>query len=517
MIFPIWYTVELFFFLQLQLAGWHHSSGDQDMADGNEADFTGVLLRASGCCSISTLSLFNEPENQALIQHGFGISYEASMAHMPTSDSSVERQQQGSSQHITPLESWDAVIQQHSGDLPTLNKFVQSLPPEVLTKKDAQNRTICHTLGSLCLSLSSADISHFAEWLSCACLPECMTCQDTAGNTPLHCVIKTPNVNIDIVVESILRVVPNVAECLAIRNEDDLTPLDLAFEKKLWLPARALAEYQIKHGAGCVLLQDSFLRAMREPGGVDFLPHLLELREHYFPDLDLNFIADTGGRTPWWYLANSNDVSVMVRTLQTLKEHSVDLMQLLTDTERQTRLVEEAADKNRLLFAAIQKVVWCHHSSEVDVEDASSCSNETLSRTSSCSFFSSFDEPENQMSISDSSDEEWKQVDSCLKLRKRRLKKKLVQNSTGYSSFNEPEKQVSISHEPGVPDKTSVTLRAQSTSDSIPAVSFHFFISLICYTLMKISWMTHFVGCKGYHRVLPNEPGKQPNEPRQWK
>ena len=484
MLFPFWYTVELFFFLQLLLAGWHHSSGDQDMADGNEtcSDFTGVLSRASGCCSISTLSSFNEPENQALIQHESGILYEASMAHMPTSDSSIERQQQDNSQHITPPESWDAVIQQHSGDFPTLNKFVQSLPPEVLTKKDAQNRTICHTLGSLCLRLSSADISHFAEWLSCACLPDCMTCQDTAGNTPLHCVIKTPNSNIDIVVEFILRVVPNEAECLAIRNEDDLTALDLAFEKKLWLPARALAEHQIKHGAGCVLLQDSFLRAMREPGGVDFLPHLLELREHYFPDLDLNFIANGRGRTPWWYLANSNDVSVMCRALQTLKDHSIDPMQLLTHTERRTKLVEEAAEKNRRLFRTIHKVAGWHHSSEVDVEDASSCSVEALSRTSSyssLSIFSSFDEPENQMSISDSSDKEWKQVDSRLKPRKQRLKKKLVQNSTGYSSFNEPEKQATISHEPGVPDKASVTLEAQSTSDSIPGVSFHFFISLI--------------------------------------
>ena len=37
------------------------------------------------------------------------------------------------------------------------------------------------------------------------------------------------NVNI------ILRALPNVAECLVIRNEDGLTPLDLAFEKKLWV------------------------------------------------------------------------------------------------------------------------------------------------------------------------------------------------------------------------------------------------------------------------------------------
>ena len=100
---------------------------------------------------------------------------------------------------------------------------------------------------------------------------------------------------------------------------------------------------------------------MKEQGGVDFLPYLLNLQKKYFPDLDLNFSSEAGGRTPWWYLANSNDVSVMCRALQTLKDHSIDPMQLLTHTTRQTKLVEEAAD-NRLLFKAIQMVTGSQHS-----------------------------------------------------------------------------------------------------------------------------------------------------------
>lgn len=297
--------------------------------------------------------------------------------------------------------------------------------------------------------------------------------EDTSA---LHSLIEAQITNIHII-KCILRFVP--PQCLEIKNEDELTPLELAFQKKLWMSARALAEHQIKaNAASSAFLQEFFFKAMREQGGVDFLPHLLDLRERYFPNLDLNFSADTGGRTPWWYLVNSNDVSVMCRTLQTLKEHSVDLMQLLTDTERQTRLVEEAADKNRLLFIAIQKVAGWHYSSgDQDVTDEDeTCFNDMLLQVMSCSSisFPCFDEPENQVSISDSSDEEWKQVDSRSKTTKQRLKNKLVQNSTGYSSFNEPEKQVSISHEPGVPDKASVTLGAQSTSDSIPVVSFHF-------------------------------------------
>ena len=166
---------------------------------------------------------------------------------------------------------------------------------------------------------------------------------------------------------------------------DDLTPLELAFEKKLWLPAHALAEHQIKHETSPVLLQECFFRAMREQGGVDFLPHLLDLRKRYFPDLNLNFSADTGGRTPWWYLLNSNDPNVMLRALQTLKTHSINPMQLLTHTERQTKLVEEAADKNKLLLATIQMVADQHHSSEdQDAADGDETSSYSEGESQDC-------------------------------------------------------------------------------------------------------------------------------------
>ena len=293
------------------------------------------------------------------------------------------------------------------------------------------------------------------------CLPTTKKgCKDASGNTLLHLVIEAQNMDID-TIKSLLKSVPDLAE---IRNEDNLTPLDLAFEKKLWLPARALAEHHIKTGASCVLLQEYFFKAMREQGGVDFLPHLLDLRKLYFPDLDLNFSLNARGRTPWWYLANSNDISVMCRALQTFKDHSIDFFPLLTHTERQTRLVEEAADKNRLLFRAIHKVAGWHHSSAADQGTAveyDSSSTGVLSRATSCSSISTvsfFDQSENQVSIqseiiqhrsamsykasmtnqchlvlstSDSSSEEWKQTDSNLKARKRKSKKTDTSGSVG--------------------------------------------------------------------------------------
>ena len=111
-----------------------------------------------------------------------------------------------------------------------------------------------------------------------------------------------------------------------------------------------------------------------------------------------------------------------------------------------------------------------------------------LSQATSCSSISTvscFDEPENQVSIqhkpctsynppfSESSSEEWRKVDLSLKANKNKSKQKSWCCSS-VSSFTNHEKQVSILHEPGVPDKASVTLRPQSSSDSVPLVSFHF-------------------------------------------
>jgi len=324
--------------------------------------------------------------------------------------------------------SWDAEILQHSSDLTALNKFIQSLPPELRIQQDAQNRTICHALGSLSGHLSFAELEFLPELISRVCPRECMVCQDSFGNTPLHCIVEALNSNIDGILESILKHAPAVAEGLGIRNRDNLTPLDLAFEKKLWVPARVLAEHQIETGTNCAFLQDYFFKAMREQGGVDFLPHLLDICECYCPSHDhgLNFDTDTTGRTPWWYLVNSNDVSVMCRTLQALKDHSVDLTSLQTHTETGTTLVEEAVEKNRVLFMAFRKVAgWDHNDTDQDTadqdisdQDVNSDSGRALSPGSSCSSITdstyiAWSESENNIqlgpdrsSVSSTSDEE---------------------------------------------------------------------------------------------------------------
>ena len=125
-----------------------------------------------------------------------------------------------------------------------------------------------------------------------------------------------------------------------------------------------LIEYCIETGASCAaeLLQQYIFKTMTEEGGNVFLPRLLEIREHYCPDLDLNFSESRSNRTPWWYLVNSNDVNVMTRVVQALKDHSIDFTILQIHTECGGNLVEEAADKNKDLFTVIQNVTKLQHS-----------------------------------------------------------------------------------------------------------------------------------------------------------
>ena len=421
-----------------EITGWHPGSrAGQDIEDGG-----------------------NEPLSTAEAPSQNAALFAASSFGKP--DSLWEEQQQINSPCMFPtLNSWDAEVQQHFSDFSSLKKFIQSLPPKVLMMKDAKCRTICHALVGSCCHLSSAKVNHLFKLLSCVCLPQCVVCEDASGNTPLHCVNEAQNSNVDV----ILRSVPDLAKCLEVRNEDGLTPLELAFEKKLWVPAHALAEHQIKHGAGHMFLQDYFYKAMREQGGVDFLPYLLDLWESYFPDFDLNFSADGSGRTPWWYLANSNDVSVMCRALQTLKDHSIDFMPLLTHTKRHTRLVEEAADKNRKLFTMIQKVAGWHHSEgDQDTSDGDYTHSDftgVLSRATSCSSVSTTSYCDQQLNeklnqhesgasykasvtsqdcyhsspTSDSAIEEQKQVDLKLKLKKQKSKKTGAKVSVDYLSL----------------------------------------------------------------------------------
>jgi len=153
-----------------------------------------------------------------------------------------------------------------------------------------------------------------------------------------------------------------------------------------------LIEHQIETGTSCAaeLLQQYILKAVREEGGAHFLSPLLDLREHYCPDLNLNFGSCESSRTPWWYLVRStSDVSI-IRVLQALKDHSVEFRSLLTRTEGETNIVENVMKRNKALLYMIQSVEgWQNgeeHQGIPNKEELNvSGSSGTLSQTSSCS------------------------------------------------------------------------------------------------------------------------------------
>ena len=281
---------------------------------------------------------------------------------------------------------WVAEVRRNSSNFASLKTFIQSLPVEVLVLKDAvEGKTLCHALvGLVGGQFSSTDIIYLLELLGKEFLQQCMVCQDLSWNTPLHCAVEAGTHEL---VMFFLRFA--TCESVMIMNNDSLTALELSYEKKLWSITQLLIEHQIETGASCAveLLQEYFFKVMKEQGGTEIFPQLLGLREHYCPNLDLNFSGSKSNRTPWWYLANSKDACDMKRVLQALKDHSIDFTSLKIRAKHERNIVEEAEEKNRMLFRVIQTVTGLHLNEEdrdtSDNEESSiSGSSEVLSQTS---------------------------------------------------------------------------------------------------------------------------------------
>ena len=291
-----------------------------------------------------------------------------------------------------PPQLWHTEVLQNSSNLASLKTFILSLPVEMLVFRDAAEDTLCHTLvGLVGKNFSPTEVTHLLELLGEGSLQHCMVCQDSSGNTPLHCAIEAKNASAD-VVKFLLRF--TTRESVTILNNDSLTPLELSYEMKLWSITQLLIEHQIEAGASCAakLLQEYFFKVMKE--GNEFLPRLLGLKEHYCPDLDLNFSESRSSRTPWWHLAHFNDASVMGRVLRTLKDHSIEFESLKIRSGYGKNLVEEAKAKaeakNNVLHMMIQTVNEYQHSEELlplpsaqPAQIGSSTSTESSSSTSS--------------------------------------------------------------------------------------------------------------------------------------
>ena len=263
-----------------------------------------------------------------------------------------------------PPQLWHTEVRENSFNLDSLKTFIQSLPVEIVALKNAvQGKTLCHALvGSVGEQYSSTEIAYLLELLGREFLQQCMASQDLSGNTPLHCAVEAKTHGL---VMFLLRFA--TCESVTILNNDGLTALELSCDKKLWPITQLLIEHQIETEVSCAaeLLQEYFFKVVKEEGGTDFLPRLLDLRDHYCPDLDLNFTESRSSRTPWWYFAQSNEVSVMGRVLRTLKDHSIEFESLKIRSGNGENLVEVAKAKNSVLHKVIQTVNECQHTEEL--------------------------------------------------------------------------------------------------------------------------------------------------------
>ena len=331
---------------------------------------------------------------------------------------------------------WDTEVHQNSSNFASLTTFILSLPVEVQVCRDAEGKTLCHALVGLnSQGFSSIEVTHLLESLGEDFLQHCMLCQDFSGNTPLHCAIEAKHARTD-VVKFLLRF--TTCESVGVLNNDSLTPLELSFEKKLWPITQLLLEHQIETEASCAaeLLQEYFFKVMKEQGASYFLPHLLDFRERYCPDLDLNFSESRSNRTPWWYLAISTETSVIGRVLQTLKSHSIDFTSLQIRAEHGRNVVEEAEEKNSVLFIMIQTVARQHHNEEdQDTSDnEESSASEAFSQASSSSL-SKFDQSSSDQDVRDTV-ERWLSQSSGESLTEGRDHNILTDNCS-----NNPQKQ----------------------------------------------------------------------------
>ena len=286
-----------------------------------------------------------------------------------------------------PPQLWHTKVLQNSSNLESLKTFIQSLPVEVVALKDAeQGKTLCHALAGLVgEQFSSTDIIYLLGLLGREFIQQCMVCQDLSGKTPLHCAVEAKTHEL---VMFLLRFA--TCESVMVVDNDGLTALELSHEMELWSITQLLIEHQIETGASCAaeLFQEYFFKVMKEEGGSEFLPRLLGLKEHYCPDLDLNFSEPRSSRTPWWYLARSMDACTLGRMLRTLKDHSIEFESLKIHSGNGKNLVKEAKAKNKVLHTMIQIVTECQqlpppNAQPVKVESSSTESSSSATSSES--------------------------------------------------------------------------------------------------------------------------------------
>ena len=176
--------------------------------------------------------------------------------------------------------------------------------------------------------------------------------KDRDGDTPLHSVVKTGDVNRLYILLDLLppKLIRNILE---MPNKLGQTPLKVAFDQEEWKTLELLLEYCIKNGL-C-----SNLTGVGEnlPASKTLLHHAMDkgcsqFVETYFDVTTRNgygkpglLVYDENGRTPWFYLMNHKDSKILGSILDTLKKHNIGVNELITDKFSQSTMLHLAYRK----------------------------------------------------------------------------------------------------------------------------------------------------------------------------
>ena len=189
--------------------------------------------------------------------------------------------------------------------------------------------------------------------------------KDRDGDTPLHSVVKTGDVNrlkilLDRLPPKLLR------DVLEMTNKLGQTPLKISFEQEEWDMLEVLLDYCIKNGLCSNLTgvgenlpaSKTLLHHAMDKGCSQFVETYFDVttRNHEYGKPGL-LVCDQNGRTPWFYLMNHKDSKILRSILCTLQKHKININELITDKFSRSTMLHLAYRKQhqeciRLLIEA---------------------------------------------------------------------------------------------------------------------------------------------------------------------
>ena len=182
--------------------------------------------------------------------------------------------------------------------------------------------------------------------------------KDRDGDTPLHSVVKTGDLKrLNILLD---RLPPKMLNStLEMTNNHGQCPLKVAFDQQEWEMLERLLEYCIQNTLCCNLTgigrhnlraSKTLLHRAMNMGCSRFVMIYFDIIARNLNDgrlgIDL-LVCDKKGRTPWYHLMNHKDPKILQSVLRVLKQHNIDINELVTDKSSRSTMLHIAYRKKR--------------------------------------------------------------------------------------------------------------------------------------------------------------------------